>query len=180
MEERDACSLRLAYADPPFPGMSGLYSDQPDFDGEVDHAELVSLLRGYDGWALSTSEKTLARVLALCPPGVRIGAWVKPIGALPLTRGPHNTWEPVIYSPARRLRPGKRDWLLAQPARGGDSSLIGRKPIAFATWIFGLLGSQPRDALADLFPGSGLVGRCWRECGGALDPLTWQTFRASE
>jgi hypothetical protein len=33
--------LRLAYADPPYPGKARLYQDHPDYGGEVDHAELT-------------------------------------------------------------------------------------------------------------------------------------------
>ena len=154
---------RLAYADPPYPGLSRkYYSDHPDYAGEVDHAELVSLLQGYDGWALSTSAKALRDVLPLCPPEARVAAWVKPNGADPRTRGPHSLWEPVIYVPARFRRPGRRDWLSAKPARGGGT-LMGRKPIAFCGWMFGLLGAAPVDELDDLFPGTGVVSRCWEQ-----------------
>lgn len=156
--------LKIAYADPPYPGFAKkLYCDQPSFAGEVDHKDLVlSLSAGYDGWALSTSARALGDILPLCPPQARVCCWVKPIGASPLSFGIHNTWEPVIVVPGRRQRPGKRDWLAAQPARrGGD--LPGRKPIAFCMWIFGLLGMQPGDEFTDLFPGTGIVTRAWRE-----------------
>ena len=44
--------LRLAYADPPYPGQSKrYYGDQPSYAGEVDHAALIERLSGYDGWA---------------------------------------------------------------------------------------------------------------------------------
>ena len=61
-------TLRLAYADPPYPGKARLYRDHPDYAGEVDHAALLADLSGYDGWALSTSAQALPVVLALCPP----------------------------------------------------------------------------------------------------------------
>ena len=70
-------SLRLAYADPPYPGKAYICRDHPDYAGEVDHAELIGRLAAHDGWALSTSAAALAAVLALCPPGVRIAAWHK-------------------------------------------------------------------------------------------------------
>ena len=89
-------------------------------------------------------------------------AWVKPIGACPNTLGIHNTWEPVIVVPGRRERPGVRDWLSAQPARGGGT-LPGRKPVAFCAWLFRCLGMRTGDELHDLFPGTGIVGRSWRE-----------------
>ena len=34
--------LRLAYADPPYPGNAWLYRDHPDYGGEVDHAVTLS------------------------------------------------------------------------------------------------------------------------------------------
>lgn len=89
--------LRLAYADPPYPGLSRrYYGEHQDFAGEVDHAQLIRRLSTYDGWALSTNEQSLQAVLALCPAGVRVGSWI---------RGPRETesasplrgWEPVIY-----------------------------------------------------------------------------------
>lgn len=90
--------LRLAYADPPYPGRSRkYYGEHPDFAGEVDHAALLSQLATYDGWALSTAADALQQVLALCPPGVRVAAWHR--GARPNRRAtrPLNAWEPVIY-----------------------------------------------------------------------------------
>jgi hypothetical protein len=159
--------MRMAYADPPYPGMAHLYRDQPTYGGEVDHRELIaSLAAAYDGWALSTSAKALRDVLPMCPPQAYVAPWVKPIGACPATYGKHNTWEPLIVVPGRCLRPGFRDWLSAAPARGGGD-LIGRKPIAFCAFLFEQLGLLPGDELADLFPGTGVVGRAWREASRA-------------
>jgi hypothetical protein len=39
-------SLRLAYADPPYPGKVWLYRDHPDYGGEVDHSALIVRLAG--------------------------------------------------------------------------------------------------------------------------------------
>ncbi|WP_338185619.1 hypothetical protein [Jatrophihabitans sp.] len=90
---------RIAYADPPYPGMSRrYYADHPDFAGEVDHGELIGRLSAeYDTWALSTSAAALPAVLALCPPGVAVAAWFR--GHRPHRRAasPLNAWEPVIY-----------------------------------------------------------------------------------
>lgn len=94
--------LRLAYADPPYPGLSRrYYESHPDYAGEVDHAELIaSLSAAYDGWALSTSAAALPEVLALCPPGTRVAAWHR--GERPTrSRGPLNAWEPVLYRGGR-------------------------------------------------------------------------------
>src|SRR5262245_36185698 len=74
--------MRLAYADPPYPGQAKKYRDQPDYAGEVDHAGLIESLCSYDGWALSTNSRSLQYVLSLCPPGVRTVIWIKP-GASP-------------------------------------------------------------------------------------------------
>lgn len=156
--------MRFAYADPPYPGMAKLlYGNEPTYRGEVDHAELIaSSLQGYDGWALSTGAYAIRIVLPLCPEDVRVCAWVKPIGVSGKTFGLHNAWEALIVKPGRKLQPGKRDWLSAQPARGGGT-LIGRKPLAFCAFLFDALGMLPGDTLDDIFPGSGVVGRAWDE-----------------
>lgn len=171
-------ALRLAYADPPYPGNARLYRDHPDYGGEVDHAALIARLTGYDGWALSTSATALPAVLALCPPGVRVAAWHR--GERPThSYGPLNAWEPVIYHGGR---PG--DASGTATARRVDSlvhgvapmttlpgRVIGTKPAAFCRWVFDLLGAAPGDTLDDLFPGSGAVTRAWHAyTGGHPDP----------
>jgi hypothetical protein len=114
-------SIRLAYADPPYPGLSKTYyKDHPDYAGEVDHAELIRRLSTYDGWALSTAARSLPYVLSLCPPGARVAAWVRggrgyeAVGAV-------NVWEPVIYF-------GGRDTSSLEPRRVArsipDASLL--------------------------------------------------------
>ena len=62
---RAAQPVRLAYADPPYPGKARRYYDCD----EVDHQALLSRLQQYDGWALSTSAEALPEVLALCVGG---------------------------------------------------------------------------------------------------------------
>jgi hypothetical protein len=163
--------MKFAYADPPYPGLAAkYYKDQPTYAGEVDHVALIASLKySYDGWALSTSVRGLREVLPLCPPDARVCAWVKPIGVSSLTYGLHNTWEPLIVVGGRRLRPGRRDWLRAMPARGGGD-LPGRKPISFCAWLFECLGMLPGDELVDLFPGTGVVGRAWAESGRPAAP----------
>jgi hypothetical protein len=157
--------LRLAYADPPYPGNARLYRGHPDYAGEVDHAELAARLAGYDGWALSTSAAALPAVLALCPPGVRVAAWHRGERAAPSWR-PLSAWEPVIYAGGRPVDPaaGRRaDSLVlgVSPVRTRPGRVPGAKPAAFCAWVFGLLGAGPADTLDDLYPGSGAVGRAW-------------------
>ena len=172
-EQLEATKLPLsfAYADLPYPGFAHRYYRQP----EVDHPALIaSLLQGYDGWALSTSARALRYLLPLCPEDARVCAWVKPIGASPRTRGLHNTWEPLIVVGGRRLPPGVRDWLSAQPARN-EGTLHGRKPIAFCAWLFRCLGMLPGDELVELFPGTGIVTRAWSELCRRPEPASSPT-----
>ena len=100
----DAAPLRFAYADPPYPGKAWLYRDHPDYAGKAGHAALIARLAAYDGWALSTAAAALPAVLAVCPPGVRVAAWVR--GERPgRSRWPLNAWEPVIYARGRQQVP---------------------------------------------------------------------------
>lgn len=165
LEATEAEPGTFAYADPPYPGLAArYYGDQDTFGGEVDHADLVQQLEagGYAGWALSTSSDALRDVLPLCPEGAHVAAWVKPLNVHGKRCGLHVCWEPLIVVGGRQRRTGVRDWLEATPARGwGD--LVGRKPIAFCAWLFGVLGMQPGDTFVDLFPGTGAVARAWAE-----------------
>ena len=154
--------MRLAYADPPYPGRAHLYADHPDYAGEVDHEDLIRRLSKsdeYDGWALSTSAESLWHLLPLCPPNVRVLAWVKHTVTV--------SWEPLIVVSARKPE-GVRDWIQVEPdsyqwREKPDSYVIGQKPEAFCMWMFAWLGAEPEDTLRDLFPGSGNVRRAWRK-----------------
>ncbi|WP_142705657.1 hypothetical protein [Cryptosporangium phraense] len=165
--------LRLAYADPPYPGNAYLYRGHCDYAGEVDHAALIAGLQKYDGWALSTSAVALPAVLALCPPGVRVAAWHRGPRTTP-SRWPLTAWEPVIYIGGRQIvaTPGaerRTDSLVhgvcAMTTLPGR--VIGAKPAEFCRWLFTLLGAAPGDTLDDLFPGSGVVARAWAVFTGA-------------
>jgi hypothetical protein len=149
--------MRLAYADPPYPGRAHLYADHPDYAGEVDHGQLIADLVLYDGWALSTSAAALRDVLPLCPTDVRVLAWVKHSITV--------SWEPVIVRSARPVR-NVRDWIHVEPEAfqwrpKPDSYVIGQKPVPFCDWLFSWLGAETDDTLDDLFPGSGAVGEAW-------------------
>lgn len=169
---------RFAYADPPYPGMSErYYSDHRDFAGEVDHKRLVEqLVDGWpDGWALSTSSKTLRYVLSLIPPEVevRIGAWTKPAPPGYTVRG-RASWEPVIFYGGRPRPPGSPllvDWVHAAPMRTYPGAVVGTKPSKFCFWLFENLGAVAGDVLDDLYPGSGAVGRAWSRLTGATEQV---------
>lgn len=165
--ERSTVPLRFAYADPPYPGKAWLYRGHRDYAGEVDHAELVSRLQGFDGWALSTSAAALPDVLALCAAAgvrVRVAAWLR--GHRPRAGGayaPLSAWEPVVYAGGRaELERGQAVDALdyfARPRRTDPDRVIGAKPATFIWWLFDLLGLRPGDELVDLYPGSGGIGR---------------------
>lgn len=161
--------MRLAYADPPYPGRARLYRDHPDYAGEVNHYDLIHKLSTdsagdyrYDGWALSTAADALAIVLPLVEHftrdrDYRVLAWVKHTVTF--------SWEPVIVVSARRPE-GVRDWLQCEPdayqwRERPASYVIGQKPEPFCRWVFEWLGARPDDTLDDLFPGSGNVTRAW-------------------
>lgn len=157
--------MRLAYADPPYPGQARrhyLHDPSGIEPAEVDHAALIETLRSYDGWALSTSSPALHLLLPLVPEA-RIAAWVKPFCSWKPTHRVQYCWEPVLFVPSRprggRGIPSVRDYISANVTlRRGTH---GAKPDDFAAWIYDLLGAQPGDELVDLFPGSGAVSRVW-------------------
>lgn len=163
--------MRLAYADPPYPGQSRKhYADHPDYAGEVDHLELIArLVREYpDGWALSTDQGSLRTLLPRCPEKVRVMAWVKPFASIKKGVDPTYAWEPVIVHGGRN-RFGERtqisrDWVSATPPvfrNRSTNSTRGEKPLEFCYWLFDVLGLIPSDEFDDLFPGSGAVGHAW-------------------
>jgi len=159
--------VRLAYADPPYPGRSHLYFGHSDYAGEVDHRRLIADLDRYDGWALSTDTRSLKFVLSICSADVWVAAWVRP-NSMPYNpdrRGPVRSWEPVVYRPARVKvdDPDRvRDVLVLACATGHQAKEIpGTKPRGFGRWLFGLLGAETGDDFCDLFPGTGGVGAEW-------------------
>lgn len=157
--------MRLAYADPPYPGQAKKHYSHDPRCAEVDHAALLLALSEYDGWALS-SGADLAAMQAIVPllgAGVRVGVWVKPFASFKPGVNPAYAWEPVYFRPARKRGrdvPTVRDWVSAPiTLRRG---LPGVKPDAVCWWLFDALGAEPGDELTDMFPGSGAVGRAWQ------------------
>lgn len=153
--------MRFAYADPPYPGAGRYAHEQP-----VDHGLLIKRLCAEypDGWALSTSSPALREVLALCPPEVRVMAWVKPFAVFKKHVNPAYAWEPVLVWRGRKQTTGPgiatvRDWIACNITL--QKGLVGVKPDGFCHWLFRVLGARPGDELIDLYPGTGAVGRAW-------------------
>lgn len=151
--------MKIAYADPPYLGQAKKhYGKEASYAGEVDHGELIASLLPYDGWALSLSSPSLQFILSLCPPTVRVGAWVKPFASFKPGVNPAYAWEPVIFVPARkrgRDKPTTRDWVSANITL--KKGLSGAKPELFGLWLYDLLGMEADDEFIDLFPGTGAV-----------------------
>jgi hypothetical protein len=132
----------------------------------------------------------LAGVLALCPPGIRILAWVKPY-APPYVRLIYS-WEPVILQGGRPIvkpQPHVRDVCIDNGHQGwaaqgwvGDG-LVGAKPKRFCHWVLSALNVQAGDQLDDLYPGTGAMSvaaefrgvkvRPYVRDGTAPDDATW-------
>lgn len=157
--------MNFAYADPPYIGQARRHYRKETLCAEVDHRLLIdSLCDLYpDGWALSASSPSLPEILALCPPGVRVLAWVKPFAAFKPGVPLAYAWEPVILWKGRtrkRSDPTVRDWIAENITL--KKGLSGAKPERFCFWLFNALGAEAEDTLDDLFPGTGIVSACWR------------------
>lgn len=170
--------MRLAYADPPYLGNCRLYDHDHGNDGLcwddlTTHKLLIERLQAdyYDGWALSASSPSLQTILPLCPPNVRIAAWVKPFCVFKKGVRPAYAWEPVLFVGGRNPSSGYKH---PPPEKGGKQTtpkdfvsanitlkkgLIGAKPEAFCRWILEVLNVKPEDTLVDLFPGTGVMDR---------------------
>lgn len=153
----------FAYADPPYIGQASKhYKGHPDYQGEVDHLQLVNLLNDEypDGWALSCSSPSLKAILPMCPSDVRVMAWIKPFASFKPGVGVAYAWEPVLVRGGRkraRTDATVRDWVSANITL--ERGTHGAKPEAFCYWLFDVLGIEGSDTLVDLFPGSGAVTR---------------------
>ena len=180
--------LNLAYADPPYPGKAHYYRADPAYAGEVDIPDLLSRLAMYDGWALSTSAAALPDVLAAsrdAGAAIRVAAWFR-------RARPHatarilNAWEPVVFAGGRQrigggplgdASPLEKPHLQVLDSLVGVTSrrrptlpgnCLGMKQPRFCEWVFKLLGALPGDVLHDIFPGSGIVIRAWRDYTGGM------------
>lgn len=165
---RTSRPLRFAYADPPYPGLAGLYVEKQ----EVDHAELIARLEAkYDGWALHTHVPALTLLLPLCPPEVRVLAWVKPFAVFRPGARLQFAWEPILVKPlGPPYRTSVFDWYRGNPTRKGRS-LKGAKPADVAMFVFDAAGLRPYDSLEDLYPGTGAISRAWSTWRAQARPI---------
>jgi hypothetical protein len=154
--------MRIAYADPPYPGCAHLYAEKR----EVDHAGLIARLYDeYDGFILHTSSVALPQIVPLLRDGVRFMAWVKPFAAFKRNVSVAYAWEPIIVKPVRKPivsgRVVMRDFFSASITM--KKGLTGAKPPALVRWLIEVLGADAdADSLDDLYPGTGIVGETWR------------------
>jgi hypothetical protein len=159
--------MKIAYADPPYPGCAHLYKNHPDYAGEVDHIDLCRRLETeYDGYVLHTASTTLRQVEACLTPGTyRVMPWVKTFAAFKRNVSVAYAWEPVIVKPCRKpvvtKRVIMRDWI-AEPITM-KKGLTGAKPPKVIQWAIEVVGAQLGDDLEDMYPGTGIVGRTWAE-----------------
>ena len=157
--------MRIAYADPPYPGCAHLYKGHPDYAGEVDHAALVRRLEAeFDGYVLHTNSTTLREVEALLTPkSYRVMAWVKTFAAFKRNVSVAYAWEPVFVKACRKPvvtgREVMRDWIACPITM--KRGLIGAKPPRVIRWAFEVVGAQIGDELVDIYPGTGIVGETW-------------------
>lgn len=162
--------MRVAYADPPYPGCAHMYRDHPDFAGEVDHTALIyKLVSEYDGYCLHTSSTALDEVLERfsIETGIsdrpRVMAWVKPFAAFKANVSVAYAWEPVLVKAVRKpvVKAGMayRDFI-SEPITM-KRGLTGVKPERVCHWLFEVMGCEPEDELHDLFPGTGAVAQAW-------------------
>jgi hypothetical protein len=164
--------MKIGYADPPYIGCAHLYSDQPEYSGEIDHGALVRRLADeFDGWVLHAA--ATPRSMAILAPlaerhGARWMAWVKGFAAFKRNVPVAYAWEPVLVKAARKPVVSKRlvmrDWIECPITM--KRGLTGAKPEAVCHWAFEMLGARPDDDLHDLFPGTGAVTNAWRSWQG--------------
>ena len=174
--------IRVAYADPPYPGQAKKhYGKEWDpyeaIPEEVDYPHLVTrLLHEFpDGWALSMRVTDLQTILPMLSGKFRILAWVKEFAFWKKNVWPVYAWEPVVMVGCRRLphhskhldgADSPRDWFsVSAGADNGKNGIpehfVGAKPKAFCHWLFRCMGLIPGDILVDLYPGSGSVSKSW-------------------
>lgn len=171
MSDATSHRVRVAYADPPYPGCAHLYKDHPDYAGEVNHYLLCEQLADdYDGFILHTSSVALEHVLRcvrkampMSADTVRVMPWVKQFAAFKANVPVAYAWEPVLVkAPRKPVVSGRvvmRDWIMCPITM--QRGLTGAKPDAVCRWAFEVAGLEPEDELVDMFPGTGAVTKAW-------------------
>lgn len=159
--------MRFAFADPPYLGCGALYkahhAQAMAWDDPETHRQLIARLQDKyrDGWVLCLSSPSLKTILPMCPDDCRVGSWVKPFAAFKANVTTAYAWEPVIFRGGRkrgRDQETVRDWISSVITL--KKGLTGAKPEAFCEWVLDLLNVDERqDAVDDLFPGTGVMGR---------------------
>jgi hypothetical protein len=161
--------VRFAYADPPYLGCGAKHYAEHHAEAQVwddpeTHRQLIAgLVADYpDGWAMCLSSTTLHTILPMCPPDVRIAAWMKTFAVFKKNVRNAYTWEPVILRGGRKSSkdgaPVARDSLAAPITL--KRGLVGAKPDRFNRWILDMLGFiDGQDELVDLFPGTAGMAR---------------------
>jgi hypothetical protein len=156
--------VRFAYADPPYLGCGTKHyaehhAEAHVWDDPERHRELITQLISEfpDGWAMSLSSTTLHTILPMCPPDVRVAAWVKSFAAFKKNVRNAYTWEPVILRGGRKSSkdgaPVTRDSIVEPITL--KRGLVGAKPQRFNRWVLDMLGFiDGQDELVDLFPGT--------------------------
>lgn len=151
--------MRFAYADPPYLGLAvSFYGKRAKpYDKRRAHRKLITRLVDEfpEGWALHCQSPMLGVMLKMCPPNVRVAAWVKPFCSFKPNVNPGYGWEPIIFTGGRKHRRTDLtvvDWISCSIATG--KGLRGSKPIGVAAFVLNLLNARPDDEVVDLFPGT--------------------------
>lgn len=144
--------MRFAYADPPYIGQAQRHYRKDPKCAEVNHRLLLAHLDSdFDGWALSCTSNSLRDLLPMCPPKVRVAAWVKTFCAFKKGVFPAYAWEPVIFKGARKVESGQhyeRDWTACRIRHQATAVMVvGAKPMEFCFWLFRLLNMRLHDEL---------------------------------
>lgn len=151
--------MRFAYADPPYLGLAvSFYGKRAKpYDKRRAHRKLITRLVDEfpEGWALHCQSPMLGVMLKMCPPNVRVAAWVKPFCSFKPNVNPGYGWEPIIFTGGRKHRRTDLtvvDWISCSIATG--KGLRGSKPTGVAAFVLNLLNARPDDEVVDLFPGT--------------------------
>lgn len=160
--------MKAAYADPPYLGCAvkhygELHELAGNYDDPMTHKRLIERLSDeYEAWALSMNEPSLRILLPWCPSDCRTGAWVKPFASFKANVTHAYAWEPVVFRFGRKRTREQDTWrdFIAEPITL-QRGFVGAKPERVCFWIFEGLNLQSEDEFADIFPGSGAVGRAY-------------------